>query len=233
MKTHTLKDKKREILGKKVKKLRASGMVPANIFGKTIKSTAITVKLLDFNKTYKETGQTGLIQITLKGQKEPHHVLVNNVQIHPVSDEIIHIDFHQVALKEKIQVPVPFTFEGESPAASQKKGVLITLLNEVDVEALPTDLPEEIIVNLAALAEIGDEITIGDLKVDSRVKIMAEKDEVVARINALEKEEEPVVAAPAEGEAAASDAVEGETPSEGAPAAEGAKTPEEKAPSKQ
>src|SRR3989344_5839946 len=107
MKTHILAAEKRDVLGKKVRKLRKSGMVPANIFGKTIKSVAVAVKLLDFNKTYKETGETGLIEMTLKGQKEPHHVLINNVQIHPVSDDIIHIDFHQVALKENIRVQVP------------------------------------------------------------------------------------------------------------------------------
>jgi large subunit ribosomal protein L25 len=224
MKAHSLLAEKRDFLGKKVKKLRKDGIIPANIYGKTTKSTAISVKHVDFTKTYKETGETGLIEITLKGQKDPHHVLVNNVQIHPVSDDIIHVDFHQVELKENITVPVPFTFTGESPAATQKKGVLITLLNEVEVEALPTELPEEIIVDLTTLAEVGDEVKIGDLKVAGKVKIMAEKDEVVVRINALEKEEEAAPVAPAEGEAP----TEGEAPSEGAPAAAEAPKSEEK-----
>lgn len=220
MKTQALNAEKRDTLGKKVKKLRKTGIVPANIYGKSTKSTAISVKLVDFTKTYKETGETGLIEITVKGQKEPHHVLVHNVQIHPVSDDIIHVDFHQVELKENIRVPVPFTFTGEAPAATQKKGVLITLLNETEVEALPTELPEEIVVDLSTLAEVGDEIKIGDLKVAGRVKIMAEPDEVVVKINSLEKEEEPTVAAPVEGEASSESA----TPAEGA-AAEPAKAP--------
>lgn len=211
MKTHTLTAQKREITGKKVKQLRKKGVVPGNIFGKTVASTAVSINVLDFKKTYHEVGETGLIELSLKGEKTPHYVLVNLVQIHPVTDEVLHVDLHEVALKEKIRVAVPITFSGESPATSQKKGVLITLLNEIEVEALPTELPDHIMVDLTSLSEVGDEIKISDIKLDTaKVKVLAEPTEVIARINELEKEEAPApVTVPTEGEAVVAPTAEG------------------------
>jgi large subunit ribosomal protein L25 len=205
MKTHVLVGEKRDVVGKKVRHLRKKGLIPANIFGKSTKSSSISIRLEDLEKTYKETGETGLIELSVKGEKTPHHVLVHNVQIHPVTDEVLHADFHEVALKEKIQVAVPLHFIGEAPAASQKLGVLITLQNELEVEALPMDLPENIEVSLESLKEVGNDIKVSDLKIDSKVKVLMAKEEVIARINPLEKVEETVVAAPV---------AEGETPAE-------------------
>lgn len=237
MKVHKLNAEKREVTGKKVKHLRKKGVVPANIYGKTVKSLAIQVPLADFQKTYEEVGETGLVELTVAGLKEPRHVLVHNVQIHPISDDFLHIDFHEVALKEKIRVPVPLTLIGESPVTNQKTGVLLHILDEVEVEALPTDLPEEINVDISTLAEIGDEIKVSDLKVDtSKITVITEGDRTIVKINPLEKEEAPApVAAPAEG--AVSDAVkEGEvapeTKGESKEAPKEAKPTEEKAPEK-
>jgi large subunit ribosomal protein L25 len=202
MKTHTLRAEPRTLLGKQVRKLRKQGIIPGNIYGKSVKSTSVSIPMADFKKVYEETGETGLIEVTIQGAKEPHHVLVHHVQIHPVDSYFIHVDFHEVALKEKIQVAVPITFTGESPAAAQKKGVLITLLNELTVEALPMDLPEEIIVDLSTLKEVNDTIKASSVSAGSKAKIIADEDEDIARINPLEKEEAPAPAAtPTEGEA--------------------------------
>lgn len=195
MKAHALAAEKRDVLGKKVKQLRKKGLVPGNIYGKSVKSAAISLSLVDLKKVYGETGETGLIEITVKGAKEPHHVLVHNIQRHAVSGDFIHVDLHEVALKEKITIPVPVKFVGDAPALTAQKGVLITILNELEVEALPTDLPEEIEVELVSLKEVGDAVKVSDIKTSAKFKIIQAADTVIARINPLQKEEAPAPAA--------------------------------------
>jgi len=185
-----LKVNKRKIVGRKVKKLRKDGILPANIYGKKIESLAIELPVEEFAKVYEEVGETGVVGLIVDSEEKTRNVLVHNVHRDPVSDEFLHVDFHQVVLTEKMTANVPIEVEGEAPAVKENLGVLLTPLSEVEVEALPTDFPESIKVDVSTLAELNAEIQVSDLAVGVKVKILADGGMVVCKIGALTKEEE-------------------------------------------
>lgn len=219
-----LEAKKRKVLGRKVKKLRREGILPANLYGKKIKSQALGVLVKDFLKVYQEAGETGLVDLKIDGETKP--VLIHNVQFHPVTDQPIHIDFHQVSLTEKTTATIPIELVGESPAAEKKIGILIQPLSELEVEALPGDFPEHLVVNISSLKEVDDALTVGDIEVDKKkVKILANEKEIVAKIEPLAEE---VVAPPPAEEVPAEEVPAEEVPEEEGPPEE-AKAPTEEA----
>lgn len=172
---------KRTVLGRKVKKLRGEGIIPAHVFGHKVKTVHVQVKNTDFAKVFDAAGETGIVDLAIDGEKRP--VLVRNVQFHPVTDEILHIDFYQVNLAEKVKVNVPLEVIGESPAVEKKIGLLLTPVSEVEIEALPQDLPEKIEVDVSKLANVGDEVKVKDLAVDrSKIEIHTEPELVVVKI---------------------------------------------------
>jgi large subunit ribosomal protein L25 len=187
----SIKVEDRKIFGKKVKKLRAEGLVPANIFGKDIKSKAVSVELKEFQKAFKEAGETALIDVKLGSEVYPS--LIHNLQRDPKRDFVIHVDFHKVNLKEKITTYVPIVLEGESPVAKSGEGLLLQTLNEIEVECLPTDIPAHIEVDATKLTELGQSVHVKDLKVDKdKVEITNDPEEVVVTVQTAEmKEEEP------------------------------------------
>lgn len=205
-----LKAETRKVLGRKVKNLRKQGILPGNVYGKKIKSEAVQVSLKDFEKVYKEVGETGLLSLQVGNSDKP--VLVHNVQTNPVTGDIIHVDFLQVDLKEKVTAEVPVELTGESPAEKQAIGTVVQQINEIEVEALPTDLPEKFEVSVEGLSEVDQAIFVKDLKVDkSKVEIKADPEAIVAKVEPPQKEEVIVPPVAPEGEAPA----EGTTPAEG------------------
>lgn len=214
MERSSVKVEARKIFGKKVKQLRKDGLVPANIFGKDMKSVAITVDMKDFQKVFKEAGETALIDVKLGSEIYPS--LIHNLQRDPKRDFVIHVDFHKVNLKEKITTYVPVILEGESPVAKSGEGLLLQTLNELEVECLPTDIPAHIAVDAEKLTEVGQSVHVKDLKVDKdKVEITNDPEEVVVTVQTAEmKEEEPepevspedVEATEEKGEAEAGDA---------------------------
>ncbi|OGM83157.1 hypothetical protein A2376_00870 [Candidatus Woesebacteria bacterium RIFOXYB1_FULL_47_31] len=224
----TLEAKVRKITGRKVKTLRKEGLIPANIYGKKVKSQAIQVMALDFKKAYEEAGETGLISLKVQGEKgkaEDRAVLVSNVQIDPLSDAAVHVDFRQVDLKEKVTASVPVELVGESPAEKGSLGTVVQYIDEIEVEALPTDLPEKFEVDASGLTEVDQAVFVSDLKYDkAKVEIKNDSGEIIVKVEPPQKEE--VVAAPVTEEVP----VEGEAPKEAgeeAPVEGGAQAPEE------
>lgn len=210
---HTVKVEHRKLFGKKLKALRKTGILPGNVFGKDVKSTAVQLPVKDFEAIYKTVGETGLLYLQLDTKELP--VLIKNVQLDYVTHAPVHIDFHQVNLKEKVKAMIPVELVGEPKAVSEKLGLLLQTLNEIEVEALPNELPEKFEVNVESLANVDEQITVADLKAGQGVTILTENEQVVAKIGELiSKEAEEQAAA----EAAA--AAEAKT-EEGAPAAEG------------
>ncbi len=189
MKNPQLTAEKRTVLGKQVKKLRREGFLPANIYGKELASVAVQVKFSDFEPIFKEVGETGLVDIVFDGERRP--VLIKNLQMNYQTRTPLHADFYQVNLKEKVKSMVPVVIIGEPKAITEKLGVLLTPLSEVEVEALPAELPDNIEVDVTALANVDEQITVGDLKAPTGVVILTEPDQVVARIGEMMKEEEP------------------------------------------
>lgn len=220
MKRPQLVVEKREVTGKKVKKLRREGILPANIYGKDVKSLAVQVPLKEFEKVYKEEGETGLVDLKVNGEVKP--VLIHNVQVDHVEDTPVHADFYQVNLKEKIKAMVPVVTVGEPKSVTDKIGLLLQTLSEVEVEALPEELPEHFEVNVEHLAAVDDQITVSDLKSPAGVEILTDKEQVVVKISELVSKEAEELAAQvaAETEAAKAEtaAEEGEVPKEEAPA---------------
>lgn len=191
MKKVKLNAQQRKIFGRKVKKLRKEGLLPANVYGKKVKSQAVKVDLKEFLEVYKQTGETGIVDLSLGGRSKTRPVLIHNLQKHPVTDRLFHVDFYQVDLSEKVQVAIPIEMIGEAPAVA-KGGVLVQQLGEVEVEALPANLPEKFEVNVISLEEIGQSIAIKDLKVDkAKFKILVDdEDQLVVKIEEPSKEEE-------------------------------------------
>lgn len=218
-----LEAKKRDVVGKKVKQLRRQGVLPGNVFGKGVKSISVQVPVAELLKVYKTAGETHLVELKVDGAV--HNVLFHNLQLDPATDAPLHADFQAVSLKEKITATVPINLVGESPAEKEKIGILVQQLSEVEVEALPTDLPDHLEANVLTLAAVGDALHVKNLKFDaSKVTIKAEDlEKIVAKVEPPAKEE--VVAPPTAAEAVPA---EGEAPAEGAPApAEGETAPKE------
>lgn len=185
----------RKLTGRKLKTLRGSGILPANIYGKNIKSLSLQVSLIEFEKIFNSVGETGIV--TLEIGKEARPVLITNVQRNPKTDMPIHIDFRQVDLKEKIEANIPVTLIGESPAEKQSLGTVVLQLNEIHVEALPTDLPEKFEVNIEGLTEVDQAIYVKDLKVEKGVEVMSDLEAIVAKVEPPQKEEVIPVSTPA------------------------------------
>lgn len=200
-----LNAKKRTLTGRKVKQLRQKQILPANIYGKDVKSLAIELQSKEFKTLFSLAGETNIVNINIDKEAKPRPVLINNVQLDPVTDEFLHVDFRQVDLTKKVTVMVPLEIKGESPAAV-KGGVLVRLVSEVEIEALPGDLPDKLEVDISGLEEIGQGIALKQVPIDAaKVKLLSENlDELVVKVEAPAKEEEPVVA-PAAAEAPAAE----------------------------
>ena len=230
-----LKVEKRKVLGKEVKKLRRDGFLPANVYGKNIKSEAVQALFKDFQEVYDKAGETSLVSLELDGKTIP--VLIHNIQKN-FRGVVLHADFFQVNLKEKVKTNIPLEIIGEPKAVTDKVGILMNILSEIEVEALPEELPEKVEVSVEALANIDDQITVGELKVPAGVEVLTDANQVVSKIGELVSKEaqeqaaEEAAAAEAastEGGEAAETQTEGETSAEGEKSSETTEAPKEEA----
>ncbi len=182
---------KREILGRKVKDLRRQGLIPAELYGRGLENLHLAVPEKDFNKVFKQAGENQVVQLKIDSQTRP--VLIYEIDRDPVTDEIINIDFYQVRLDEEIKVRVPVEFIGES-AAVKAGNILVKAIQEIEVEALPGNIPQSFIVDISKLAEVGQSFYIKDLPLrqaqGKSIKILSEPESVIATIQAPITEEE-------------------------------------------
>ncbi len=168
--------------------LRGEGVLPAVVYGKKTESTPISVQISDFKKVYKEAGESTVI--SLNDGKEDHEVLIHRVDIHPVSDEPVHVDFYALEKGQKVTVTIPVEFTGEAPA--EKEGaVLVKVLHEIEVEAPATKLPHEIVVDVSSLEKIDDKITISDISFGDEVEPTADPEDVIVLATEAKEIEEP------------------------------------------
>jgi len=187
-----LETKYREITGKKVKKLRRDGDLPGVVFSKNEDSINISINKKNFINVFKEAGETSVIELTTK--KDSLSVLIRGYQIHPVTSDILHVDFYKVNLKEKTNAVVPIRFEGEPLIVKSGDAIVLEILNEVEVECLPTDIPNEIVVDISGLEDMDTIITIKDLVYDKeKVEIVGyEENDAIVKLDYAEMEEEEV-----------------------------------------
>jgi large subunit ribosomal protein L25 len=193
-----LKAEARKVIGKKVKQLRKTGFIPAVLYGHKIKSLVLSVPEKEFSKIFQAVGETSIINLVLDEKK--HNVLIHEIERHPLNNGILHVDFYEVRMDEKLNAKIPIIFSGESPAVKNEGGVLVKAIQEVEIEALPIDLPKEILVDVSILATFEDKIQIKDLKIKQGVRILAEPEEMVASVvpPRSEKELEEMAVKPAE-----------------------------------
>lgn len=183
------------------KKLKRDNLIPGILYGHKVKNTTLEVGYTDFDKLYKQVGETTLINLEC-GDKE-RTVLIHDVQTDPVTDKYIHIDFYQVKMDEKIKTEVVLNFIGEAPGAVERGGILIKSADKLEIEALPKNLPHEIFVDVSLLKEIEDHIYVKDLDIPNGVEVLSDAEQVVAMIASpkVQEEEKPAEEAkPEQGE---------------------------------
>lgn len=179
----------RTVLGKQNKKLRAAGKLPAVLYGKGKDSVALEVPQKEFEKVYRQTGESTLVNLVIEGDGE-RKVLIHEVAKHFMKDEPIHVDFYEVDLTRKIHAKIPLHFVGASPAVKELSGILIKNLNEIEVEALPADLPPFIEVHIEDLKTFADLLRVSDVKVSDKIKVLGHAEDVVVSVQAPRTEEE-------------------------------------------
>ncbi len=207
--TIKLEVKSRELVGKKVFKLREKGEIPAVLFGHGEKNSNIQLDGVSFEKVYKEAGESTIIDLVVDGGKTVK-TIISDVQYDPVKSKLTHVDFRIVKMDEKITAGIPLELIGESKVVKEDGGSIVHNISEVEIECLPGDLIHEIVVDLSALNTFDDVIMIKDLKIPAKVEILGhEPEDVVAlAVRVQEEKEEAPVVAPVEG-------AEGAVPAEG------------------
>lgn len=202
----------RTITGKKVKQLRRQGIVPGHVYGSGEETVLFQSPMNEFRRLYDKAGETTVIYLKLGDDTQEKPVLVDEVMVDPLSGELIHVSFKQVNLREKIEAEIPVETVGEFKVAN---AVLVMVQNTIKVESLPTDLPEKFEIDVEALTEIGQMVTLGDLAFDKQkiTLVGMETDEdlqapVLLVQEQQEEESEAEEAAPAEVE------ITGEKPAE-------------------
>ena len=212
----TIEAQPRTALGKKVRALRRTGATPIHVYGRDMDPIVLQADTHDVVHALNEVGFTTPLTVVVNG--DAHFVIVREIQRHPVSELLLHVDFMAVSRTERRQASVPLHFEGEPPAAREEGAMLSEDLHELVLEALPTDMPSALTVDIGVLAEADSVIHASDIALPPGVTLVTEPDALVARIVFRRiVEEEPAVAA-VEGEELA----EGEEAAEGADAAAGA-----------
>ena len=178
--------------------MRQQGLLPAVVFGKETGSIPITLDQKSFEKVYEEAGESTLVDVEIaadgNGQRQAlqlHKVLISEVDLDPISDQIVHANLHAVSLTEKATATIPIEITGESPIVKAGEGMLLILLDEVEVEALPQDLPPKITLDISGLIEIDQSLAVKDLPVDrSKVEIQQELQDLVVKVEHAEMAEE-------------------------------------------
>jgi len=187
-----LKIEKREEIGKP-HNLREEGSLPAVFYGKKEEATPISVSAREFEKVYKEAGESTVI--TLTGVGEPKEVLVQSVDFHPVKSVPRHVDFYVLEKGAKVQVNVPLEFVGESPAV-KGGGNLVKVLHDIEIKVAPKDLPKALEVDISGLVDFTARVIAKDIKLPESAELITKEDEVVALVAEAVEEVIEEVAAP-------------------------------------
>lgn len=175
--------------GKTLQTLRNEGLLPAVLYGHGIESRTVSLDHLQFARAFRESGENTIIALTI-GKEKPVNVLVKDAELHPTTNRYIHADLFQVRMDEEIETAVPIEFSGESAAIREQGGVLVRALDEVEVMALPADIPHSIVADLSSLVSFDDVIKVGDLPVSRGVTVRNDADTVVALVEKPRSEAE-------------------------------------------
>ena len=171
-----LEAKERKITGKEVSSIREEGFIPSAIFGiNGNKNISLDKKI--FLKVFEKAKYTSVIELSAGDTK--HNVLISEIQTHPVTNDVLTVTFHEISLKEKVNTNVPIELEGEAPAVKTYNGILVHSLQEIEISALPGNIPQSIVIDINKLEEIGDSILIKDISLPEGVELVSDDEETL------------------------------------------------------
>lgn len=168
--------------------LRKGGLIPAVFYGKKEKSTPVTVAEKDLKKIWKEAGESTVI--TIAGDFGEHDALIHEVDLDPLTGNIRHADFYVIEKGKKLTVHVPVEFDGVAPAVKDLGGILVKVLHEVEIEAMPKDLPHALHADVSVIVDFGTHVTAGQIVLPAGVTLITDPEEIVAMVAAPKEEKE-------------------------------------------
>ncbi len=199
------------------KEARKNGRIPIVYYSKEIEATNFSADYQEFRRAYNKAGKSSIITL-IDENKEEYEAIAHELQYHPVTDDIMHVDLMAIKKGQKMTTEVPIKFIGESIAIREMSGIFMSGKDTVNIECLPKDLPHEIEVDISPLVNFNTSLTVGDIKVGEEITILDAEDINIATVSAPRTEEEEPVA---EGEGEAGAEGEGEEKKEGEAGAEG------------
>jgi large subunit ribosomal protein L25 len=189
-----LRAQTRTVFGKKTKRLRSTGIIPATLYGPRTEPLSLQVPVRDLRMVLEAAGTNRLINLRVDGAEKPHMILARDVQRDVITQALIHVDLYEVVMTEKITAEIPLVLVGEAPVVINKEGLVVRGLDSLEVHCLPNRLGDAIEVHLGVLEETDQAILVKDLVVDEDIEILTSPDEVVVRALPLREEEvEPEV----------------------------------------
>ncbi|MFC1869765.1 50S ribosomal protein L25 [Chloroflexota bacterium] len=197
-----LKANNREVLGKKVRFLRREGVTPAHVFGHDITSVALQCDTANLRRVLAKTGETRLIFLKVDGENEPRSVVVREVQRDALTGKLVHVDFYQVKMTDKIKVDVPIAIVGEAPALKIKGSFLEHEINTLAIECLPGNIPTSIELDISSLIEPEQAVRVKDIELGEEITVLSDLEQMVVKIGTQAKVDEEAVAEEAAVEAA-------------------------------
>jgi large subunit ribosomal protein L25 len=198
----------RSTIGKQVRFLRRAGITPIHLYGKETDSLALQVDSAVLLGVIAQAGRTAPISVTIEGNTTSHFAFIREVQRHPVTEAVLHVDFYQVPITETMHATVPVILIGDAPAVRLLSGNLTQALNTIEVECLPLDVPQVVEVDISGLANFEQGIYVSSLDLGRSVTILTAAEELIVRVNPPRVEVEAAVGEAGVGEAAA----DGEAP---------------------
>ncbi len=210
MEVLTLLISKREILGKKTRFLRRQGITPTHLFGHGLESLSLQCDTAKLQRIIAQAGKTRLVSLEIEEDKQPRSVFIREIQRDACTGALLHVDFYQIKMKEKIKAEVPIVLTGEAPALKEKGRTLMHGVTSLSIECLPDKLPPQVEVDLSPLEEAEQAIYVRDIALSPDITVNTGTDQLVVKVSEARVEVEEVVA---EVEAA----VEAEAPTEEKP----------------
>lgn len=184
-----LEAQSRTVHGRGVRALRRTGVIPAVVYGHGTHNSVVQLDAPTLQRVWQAAGESTLIDLSIDKQA-PVKAIIQDVQRDPTTDRIVHVDFHQVKMTEKIEVDIPLEFTGEAPAVKELGGTLIKILDSLKVECLPGDLVKSVPVDIAVLHTFDDAIHVKDLDIPVKLGVKDSPDEIVAQVEPPRSEEE-------------------------------------------
>ena len=182
MDLQTLKLDRRTVIGKKVKRLRQQGVIPVHVYGADMGPQNLQVDDLTLNRLLIQVGSNIPVSVEYEGQGDEKVCFVREVQRHPVTDDVIHVDFLRVDVTQTVSAEVPLILTGSSLAVSEMAGTLLQNVQSLLIEALPMDMPAEVQVDISSLVDFDASIQVQDASVPGNVTVLNDPDDTIARV---------------------------------------------------